>query len=64
MSDALIVHWTKLFWIGVILYKNKTSQGTSIIFLPFELYQIPHNWANIFMLITQGGLALQHMQTW
>ena len=38
----LIVHWTKLFWIDVILYKNKTSQGTSIIFFSFEVYQIPH----------------------
>ena len=40
--DALTVHWTKLFWIDVILYKNKTSQRTSIIFVSFELYQIPH----------------------
>ena len=39
--DALIVHWTKLFWIDVILYKNKTSQGTSIIFFSFEVDQIP-----------------------
>ena len=40
--DAIIAHWTKLFWIDVILYKNKTSQGTSIIFFSFEVYQIPH----------------------
>ena len=41
--DALIEHWTKLqFWIDVILYKNKTSQGTSIIFFSFEVDQIPH----------------------
>ena len=40
--NALIVHWTKLFWIDVILYKNKTSQGTSITFFSFEVYQIPH----------------------
>ena len=40
--DALIVHWAKLFWIDVTLYKNITSQGTSIIFFSFELYQIPH----------------------
>ena len=40
--NALIVHWTKLFWIDVIFYKNKTSQGTSIIFFSFELYEIPH----------------------
>ena len=39
---TLIVNWTKLFWIDVILYKNKTSQGTSIIFFSFEVYQIPH----------------------
>ena len=40
--DALIEHWTKLqFWIDVILYKNKTSQGTSIIFFSFEVDQIP-----------------------
>ena len=25
-------HWTKLFLIDILLYKNKTSQGTSIIF--------------------------------
>ena len=30
--------WTKLFWIDVLLYKNKTSQGTSIIFFSFKLY--------------------------
>ena len=41
--DALIVHWTKLFWIDIILYKNKTShKGTSIIFFSLELHQIPH----------------------
>ena len=40
--DALKVYWTKLFWIDVILNKNKTSQGTSIIFFSFEVYQIPH----------------------
>ena len=39
----LLVHTrTKLFWIDVILYKNKTSQGTSIIFFSFEVDQIPH----------------------
>ena len=36
------MHWTKLFWIDVTLYKNITSQGTSIIFFSFEVYQIPH----------------------
>ena len=30
-----IGHWTKLFLIGILLYKNKTSQGTSIIFFLF-----------------------------
>ena len=32
------VRWTKLFWIDVLLYKNKISQGTLMIFLPFKLY--------------------------
>ena len=27
-----IGHWTKLFLIDILLYKNRTSQGTSIIF--------------------------------
>ena len=27
-----IGHWTKLFLIDILLYKNKTSQGTSIMF--------------------------------
>ena len=27
-----IGHWAKLFLIDILLYKNKTSQGTSIIF--------------------------------
>ena len=36
------MHWTKLFWIDVILHKNKRRQGTSIIFFSFEVYQIPH----------------------
>ena len=29
-----IGHWTKLFLIDILLYKNKTSQGTSIIIFP------------------------------
>ena len=33
-----LVRWTKLFLIDVFLYKNKTSQGTLIIFLSFKLY--------------------------
>ena len=43
--DALIVHLTKLFWIDVIIhYKNKTSQGTSIIiiFLFWTLWNSTH----------------------
>ena len=32
-------------------------------FFSFEVYQF-HTWENIFVLITQGGLALQHIQTW
>ena len=30
-----IGHWTKLFLIDILLYKKKTSQGTSIIFFLF-----------------------------
>ena len=30
-----IGHWTKLFLIDILLYKSKTSQGTSIIFFLF-----------------------------
>ena len=30
-----IGHWTKLFLIDISLYKNKTRQGTSIIFFLF-----------------------------
>ena len=30
-----IGHWTKLFLIDILLYKNRTSQGTSIIFFLF-----------------------------
>ena len=30
-----IGHWTKMFWTDVLLYKNKTSQGTLMIFLSF-----------------------------
>ena len=38
-----IGHWTTLFLIDILLHKNKTSQGTSIIyFFCSELYQIPH----------------------
>ena len=38
-----IGHWTGLFLIDILLYQNKTSQRTSIIFFfCSELYQIPH----------------------
>ena len=38
-----IVHGTELFgWIDVLIYKHKTSQETSYIFLTFELYKITH----------------------
>ena len=33
-----IGHWTKLFWTDVLLYKNKISQGTLMIFLSFKQY--------------------------
>ena len=31
--EPSLVHWTKLFWIDVLSYKNKTSQVTSIIYV-------------------------------
>ena len=37
-SIVSLVCWTKLFWIDVLLYKNKISQGTFKIFLSFKLY--------------------------
>ena len=33
-----IGHWTKLFCTDVLLYKNKISQGTLMIFLSFKQY--------------------------
>ena len=30
--------WKKLFWTDVLLYKNKISQGTLMIFLSFKQY--------------------------
>ena len=54
-----IGHWTKLFLIDILLYKNKTSQGTSIIF--FLFWTLPNS---TLMLITQGELALQRNQSW
>ena len=35
---GILVCWAKLFWIDVLLYKNKTSQGTLMVFLSFRLY--------------------------
>ena len=37
-SQKTIGHWTKLFWTDVLLYKNKISQGTLMIFLSFKQY--------------------------
>ena len=36
---TILRHWTKLFWTDGLLYKNKISQGTLMIFLS---YLIPH----------------------
>ena len=33
-----IVDWTKLFWTDVLLYQNKISQGTLMIYLSFKQY--------------------------
>ena len=35
-------YWTNLFWTDVLLYKNKVSQETLMIFLSFKQYEIPH----------------------
>ena len=41
--EPVLVHWTKLFWINVLLYKNKTRQGTSnYIFLFWTLLKSTH----------------------
>ena len=45
--DALIVHWTKLFWIGVILYKNKTSPGAQLYFFLLNFIKF-HTIGQIF----------------
>ena len=37
-SQKTIGHWTKLFWTDVLLYKNKISQGTWMVFLSFKQY--------------------------
>ena len=37
-SQKTIGHWTKLFWTDVLLYKNKISQGTLMVFLSFKQY--------------------------
>ena len=33
VTKKTIGHWKKLFWTDVLLYKNKISQGTLMIFL-------------------------------
>ena len=38
VTQKTIGHWTKLFWTDVLLYKNKISQGTLMIFLSFQQY--------------------------
>ena len=38
VTQKTIGHWTKLFWTDVLLYKNKISQGTLMIFLSFKQY--------------------------
>ena len=59
-----IGHWTKLFLIDILLYKNKTSHGTlNIYFFCSELYQIPHMRKYIHV-DHKGGLALQCNQSW
>ena len=56
VTQKTIGHWTKLFWTDVLLYKNKISQGTLMIFLSFNNIKF-HTWNNIFMLI------IRHIQT-
>lgn len=34
-QEEYLVRWKKLFWIDILLYKNKTSLGTLMIFLFF-----------------------------
>ena len=47
-----------------MLYYTKIKQAKEPQ-LYFSLLNIKlHTWENIFMLIMQGGLALQRMQTW
>ena len=38
VTQKTIGHWTKLFWTDVLLYKNKISQGTLMVFLSFKQY--------------------------
>ena len=61
--DAFIVHWTKLFWIDVIIQKQNKPRNLNIIFSLLKFIKF-YTWENIFMLIAQGGLALQRIQTW
>ena len=56
VTQKTIGHWTKLFWSDVLLYKNKITQGTLMIFCPLNNIKF-HTWNNIFMLI------IRHIQT-
>ena len=38
VTQKTIGHRKKLFWTDVLLYKNKISQGTLMIFLSFKQY--------------------------
>ena len=38
VTQKTIGHWRKLFWTDILLYKNKISQGTLMIFLSFKQY--------------------------
>ena len=38
VTQKTIGHWAKLFWTDVLLYKNKISQGTLMIFFSFKQY--------------------------
>ena len=61
-TDALIEHWTKLFCIDYYT-KIKQAKEPQLYFSLLNFIKF-HMWENIFMLIMQGGLALQHIQTW
>ena len=48
--DALIVHWTKLFWIDVVLSKIKQAKEPqlyfSLLYLYLYLFYSPHDYNN------------------